>query len=183
MRRCWCLWESVCGLLALVCLAPSTSTTLGGLASRCTVLSGWELPSPLLDPLFRYLRPSLPPYLSTATLAHFARRCAPGCTAGGCDTTEEVWACLHCSHFACGRGQKEHALAHYKDTGHPCVVLLGATKYVHCCKPSPPPSPASNPACSAAICAVVFPVGATWQSQELATACLPVCQTPCTWLV
>ena len=49
-----------------------------------------------------------------------------------CGTTESVWACLHCQHFGCGRGGKKHALDHYKESGHPCVVLIGADKYVYC---------------------------------------------------
>ena len=50
--------------------------------------------------------------------------------AAECGTTESVWACLHCQHFGCGRAGKKHALDHFKETGHPCVVLIGADKYV-----------------------------------------------------
>lgn len=31
-----------------------------------------------------------------------------------CNTTESVWACLSCSHVACGRYIEEHALQHFK---------------------------------------------------------------------
>lgn len=31
-----------------------------------------------------------------------------------CNTTESVWACLGCSHVACGRYIEEHALQHFK---------------------------------------------------------------------
>lgn len=39
-----------------------------------------------------------------------------------CDTTESVWACLKCSHVACGRYMEEHWLSHYQQTQHPLAM-------------------------------------------------------------
>lgn len=39
-----------------------------------------------------------------------------------CDTTESVWACLKCSHVACGRYIDEHSLQHYRETQHPLAM-------------------------------------------------------------
>ncbi|KAL7843817.1 hypothetical protein AOLI_G00253290 [Acnodon oligacanthus] len=39
-----------------------------------------------------------------------------------CDTTESVWACLKCSHVACGRFIEEHSLRHYQETQHPLAM-------------------------------------------------------------
>ncbi|KAI4883571.1 hypothetical protein NFI96_017863, partial [Prochilodus magdalenae] len=39
-----------------------------------------------------------------------------------CDTTESVWACLKCSHVACGRYIEEHSLRHYQETQHPLAM-------------------------------------------------------------
>ncbi|XP_065099207.1 ubiquitin carboxyl-terminal hydrolase 49 [Paramisgurnus dabryanus] len=39
-----------------------------------------------------------------------------------CDTTESVWACLKCSHVACGRYMEEHSLSHYQQTQHPLAM-------------------------------------------------------------
>ncbi|XP_051549885.1 ubiquitin carboxyl-terminal hydrolase 49-like [Myxocyprinus asiaticus] len=39
-----------------------------------------------------------------------------------CDTTESVWACLKCSHVACGRYMEEHSLSHYQHSQHPLAM-------------------------------------------------------------
>ncbi|KAM9444534.1 ubiquitin carboxyl-terminal hydrolase 49 [Clarias gariepinus] len=39
-----------------------------------------------------------------------------------CDTTESVWACLKCSHVACGHYIEEHSLKHYRETQHPLAM-------------------------------------------------------------
>ncbi|KAG9260730.1 ubiquitin carboxyl-terminal hydrolase 49 [Astyanax mexicanus] len=39
-----------------------------------------------------------------------------------CNTTESVWACLKCSHVACGRYIEEHSLRHYQETQHPLAM-------------------------------------------------------------
>uniref|UniRef100_A0A8B9TJG2 Ubiquitin carboxyl-terminal hydrolase n=1 Tax=Anas platyrhynchos TaxID=8839 RepID=A0A8B9TJG2_ANAPL len=48
-----------------------------------------------------------------------------------CNTTESVWACLSCSHVACGRYIEEHALKHFQENGHP-VALEVNELYVFC---------------------------------------------------
>ncbi|XP_067998892.1 ubiquitin carboxyl-terminal hydrolase 44 isoform X2 [Melanerpes formicivorus] len=48
-----------------------------------------------------------------------------------CNTTESVWACLSCSHVACGRYIEEHALKHFQESGHP-VALEVNELYVFC---------------------------------------------------
>ncbi|XP_029457443.1 ubiquitin carboxyl-terminal hydrolase 44 isoform X3 [Rhinatrema bivittatum] len=48
-----------------------------------------------------------------------------------CNTTESVWACLSCSHVACGRYIEEHALKHFKESEHP-VALEVNELYVFC---------------------------------------------------
>ncbi|XP_037701885.1 ubiquitin carboxyl-terminal hydrolase 44 [Choloepus didactylus] len=48
-----------------------------------------------------------------------------------CNTTESIWACLSCSHVACGRYIEEHALKHFQDSGHP-VALEVNEMYVFC---------------------------------------------------
>ncbi|XP_013803444.1 ubiquitin carboxyl-terminal hydrolase 44 [Apteryx mantelli] len=48
-----------------------------------------------------------------------------------CNTTESVWACLSCSHVACGRYIEEHALKHFQEKGHP-VALEVNELYVFC---------------------------------------------------
>ncbi|XP_004700440.1 ubiquitin carboxyl-terminal hydrolase 44 [Echinops telfairi] len=48
-----------------------------------------------------------------------------------CNTTESIWACLSCSHVACGRYIKEHALKHFQDSSHP-VALEVNEMYVFC---------------------------------------------------
>uniref|UniRef100_A0A4W3J851 Ubiquitin carboxyl-terminal hydrolase n=1 Tax=Callorhinchus milii TaxID=7868 RepID=A0A4W3J851_CALMI len=48
-----------------------------------------------------------------------------------CNTTESVWACLCCSHVACGRYNEEHALKHFQDSKHP-VALEVNELYVFC---------------------------------------------------
>ncbi|NP_001193780.1 ubiquitin carboxyl-terminal hydrolase 44 isoform X1 [Mus musculus] len=36
-----------------------------------------------------------------------------------CNTTESIWACLSCSHVACGKYIQEHALKHFQESSHP----------------------------------------------------------------
>uniref|UniRef100_A0A8C9T4K8 Ubiquitin carboxyl-terminal hydrolase n=1 Tax=Scleropages formosus TaxID=113540 RepID=A0A8C9T4K8_SCLFO len=48
-----------------------------------------------------------------------------------CNTTESVWACLSCSHVACGRYIEEHALRHFVEKRHP-VALEVNELYVFC---------------------------------------------------
>ncbi|KAK1152161.1 ubiquitin carboxyl-terminal hydrolase 49 [Acipenser oxyrinchus oxyrinchus] len=39
-----------------------------------------------------------------------------------CQTTESVWACLKCSHVACGHYMEEHALKHFQESRHPLAM-------------------------------------------------------------
>nr|XP_046167891.1 ubiquitin carboxyl-terminal hydrolase 49 [Oncorhynchus gorbuscha]XP_046167892.1 ubiquitin carboxyl-terminal hydrolase 49 [Oncorhynchus gorbuscha] len=39
-----------------------------------------------------------------------------------CCTTESVWACLKCSHVACGRFMEEHSLKHFQESNHPLAM-------------------------------------------------------------
>lgn len=48
-----------------------------------------------------------------------------------CNTTESMWACLSCSHVACGRYNEEHALKHFQESQHP-VALEVNELYVFC---------------------------------------------------
>ncbi|XP_011928569.1 PREDICTED: ubiquitin carboxyl-terminal hydrolase 49 isoform X1 [Cercocebus atys] len=48
-----------------------------------------------------------------------------------CATTESVWACLKCSHVACGRYIEDHALKHFEETGHPLAMEV-QDLYVFC---------------------------------------------------
>ncbi|XP_068125584.1 ubiquitin carboxyl-terminal hydrolase 49 [Hyperolius riggenbachi] len=48
-----------------------------------------------------------------------------------CDTKESVWACLKCSHVACGRYIEEHALRHFQESRHPLVMEVYEL-YVFC---------------------------------------------------
>ncbi|XP_074923205.1 ubiquitin carboxyl-terminal hydrolase 44 isoform X2 [Chelonoidis abingdonii] len=48
-----------------------------------------------------------------------------------CNTTESIWACLSCSHVACGRYIEEHALKHFQESSHP-VALEVNELYVFC---------------------------------------------------
>ncbi|XP_034628909.1 ubiquitin carboxyl-terminal hydrolase 44 isoform X2 [Trachemys scripta elegans] len=48
-----------------------------------------------------------------------------------CNTTESVWACLSCSHVACGRYIEEHALKHFQESSH-SVALEVNELYVFC---------------------------------------------------
>lgn len=48
-----------------------------------------------------------------------------------CNTTESVWACLSCSHVACGRYIEEHALKHFQESNHP-VALEVNELYIFC---------------------------------------------------
>ncbi|XP_029809327.1 ubiquitin carboxyl-terminal hydrolase 44 [Suricata suricatta] len=41
-----------------------------------------------------------------------------------CNTTESIWACLSCSHVACGRYIEEHALSHFQDSSHPVALAV-----------------------------------------------------------
>ncbi|NWU93267.1 UBP49 hydrolase, partial [Upupa epops] len=48
-----------------------------------------------------------------------------------CQTTESIWACLKCSHVACGRYMEEHALKHFEETRHPLAMEVHDL-YVFC---------------------------------------------------
>uniref|UniRef100_A0A8C5LW14 Ubiquitin carboxyl-terminal hydrolase n=1 Tax=Leptobrachium leishanense TaxID=445787 RepID=A0A8C5LW14_9ANUR len=48
-----------------------------------------------------------------------------------CDTRESVWACLKCSHVACGRYIEEHTLRHFQESNHPLVMEVHEL-YVFC---------------------------------------------------
>lgn len=48
-----------------------------------------------------------------------------------CQTTESIWACLKCSHVACGRYIEEHALKHFEETRHPLAMEVNDL-YVFC---------------------------------------------------
>ncbi|XP_019369787.1 PREDICTED: ubiquitin carboxyl-terminal hydrolase 49 isoform X1 [Gavialis gangeticus] len=48
-----------------------------------------------------------------------------------CKTTESIWACLKCSHVACGRYIEEHALKHFEETRHPLAMEVNDL-YVFC---------------------------------------------------
>nr|XP_057910178.1 ubiquitin carboxyl-terminal hydrolase 49 [Doryrhamphus excisus]XP_057910180.1 ubiquitin carboxyl-terminal hydrolase 49 [Doryrhamphus excisus] len=39
-----------------------------------------------------------------------------------CSTTDSVWACLKCSHVACGRFMEEHSLKHFHESHHPLAM-------------------------------------------------------------
>ncbi|XP_007570431.1 ubiquitin carboxyl-terminal hydrolase 49 [Poecilia latipinna] len=39
-----------------------------------------------------------------------------------CSTTDSVWACLKCSHVACGRFIEEHFLKHFQESQHPLAM-------------------------------------------------------------
>nr|XP_004650246.1 ubiquitin carboxyl-terminal hydrolase 44 [Jaculus jaculus]XP_045007738.1 ubiquitin carboxyl-terminal hydrolase 44 [Jaculus jaculus]XP_045007740.1 ubiquitin carboxyl-terminal hydrolase 44 [Jaculus jaculus] len=39
-----------------------------------------------------------------------------------CSSTESIWACLSCSHVACGRYIEEHALKHFQASKHPLAL-------------------------------------------------------------
>ncbi|XP_017271390.1 ubiquitin carboxyl-terminal hydrolase 49 [Kryptolebias marmoratus] len=39
-----------------------------------------------------------------------------------CSTTDSVWACLKCSHVACGRFMEEHSLKHFQESQHPLAM-------------------------------------------------------------
>ena len=55
---------------------------------------------------------------------------------GSCGTTDDVWACLHCSHFACGRESYGHALRHFDQHQHPLVLLITTKRIVFWSVPS-----------------------------------------------
>ncbi|NWH94699.1 UBP49 hydrolase, partial [Aegithalos caudatus] len=48
-----------------------------------------------------------------------------------CSTTESLWACLKCSHVACGRYIEEHALRHFQESRHPLAMEVHEL-YVFC---------------------------------------------------
>ncbi|KAJ7420968.1 Ubiquitin carboxyl-terminal hydrolase 49 [Willisornis vidua] len=48
-----------------------------------------------------------------------------------CQSTESLWACLKCSHVACGRYLEEHALRHFQETRHPLAMEVHDL-YVFC---------------------------------------------------
>lgn len=39
-----------------------------------------------------------------------------------CSTTDSLWACLKCSHVACGRFVDEHSLKHFEESHHPLAM-------------------------------------------------------------
>ncbi|KAF7670177.1 hypothetical protein LDENG_00068080 [Lucifuga dentata] len=39
-----------------------------------------------------------------------------------CSTTDSVWACLKCSHVACGHFMEEHSLKHFQESHHPLAM-------------------------------------------------------------
>ncbi|CAG5981228.1 unnamed protein product [Menidia menidia] len=39
-----------------------------------------------------------------------------------CNTTDSVWACLKCSHVACGHFMEEHSLKHFQESHHPLAM-------------------------------------------------------------
>ncbi|XP_077385263.1 ubiquitin carboxyl-terminal hydrolase 49 [Festucalex cinctus] len=39
-----------------------------------------------------------------------------------CRTTDSLWACLKCSHVACGRFMEEHSLKHFQESQHPLAM-------------------------------------------------------------
>lgn len=48
-----------------------------------------------------------------------------------CNTSESIWACLSCSHVACGRYIEEHALQHFQQQRHPLAIEVNEL-YVFC---------------------------------------------------
>ncbi|XP_064417940.1 ubiquitin carboxyl-terminal hydrolase 44 [Latimeria chalumnae] len=48
-----------------------------------------------------------------------------------CNTTDSMWACLSCSHVACGRYIEEHALKHFQESKHPLALEVNEL-YVFC---------------------------------------------------
>lgn len=48
-----------------------------------------------------------------------------------CNTTESIWACLSCSHVACGQYIQEHALKHFQESSHPVAFEVN-NMYVFC---------------------------------------------------
>ncbi|XP_076776129.1 ubiquitin carboxyl-terminal hydrolase 44 [Arvicanthis niloticus] len=48
-----------------------------------------------------------------------------------CNTTESIWACLSCSHIACGQYIQEHALKHFQESSHPVAFEVN-NMYVFC---------------------------------------------------
>ncbi|XP_074554825.1 ubiquitin carboxyl-terminal hydrolase 44 [Halichoeres trimaculatus] len=48
-----------------------------------------------------------------------------------CNTSESIWACLGCSHVACGRYIEEHALQHFQQQRHPLAIEVNEL-YVFC---------------------------------------------------
>ncbi|XP_059537928.1 ubiquitin carboxyl-terminal hydrolase 44 [Myotis daubentonii] len=48
-----------------------------------------------------------------------------------CNTSESIWACLSCSHVACGRYIKEHAVKHFQESSHPVAIEVN-DMYVFC---------------------------------------------------
>eukprot|EP01135_Chromosphaera_perkinsii_P007990 Nk52_evm62s1073 gene=Nk52_evmTU62s1073 len=41
-----------------------------------------------------------------------------------CDVKDSVWLCLSCGHIGCGRYDRAHALAHFKETNHAIVANI-----------------------------------------------------------
>ncbi|ELK34914.1 Ubiquitin carboxyl-terminal hydrolase 44 [Myotis davidii] len=48
-----------------------------------------------------------------------------------CNTSESIWACLSCSHVACGRYIEEHAVKHFQESSHPVAIEVNYM-YVFC---------------------------------------------------
>lgn len=48
-----------------------------------------------------------------------------------CSTTQSLWACLSCSHIACGRHIAEHALKRFQESSHPVEFEVN-DMYVFC---------------------------------------------------
>lgn len=48
-----------------------------------------------------------------------------------CNTTESIWACLSCSHVACGQYIQKHALKHFEESSHPVAFEVN-DMYVFC---------------------------------------------------
>ncbi|EPQ18262.1 Ubiquitin carboxyl-terminal hydrolase 44 [Myotis brandtii] len=48
-----------------------------------------------------------------------------------CNTSESIWACLSCSHVACGRYIEEHAVKHFQESSHPVAIEVN-DMYVFC---------------------------------------------------
>ncbi|ESO05296.1 hypothetical protein HELRODRAFT_77936 [Helobdella robusta] len=52
-------------------------------------------------------------------------------TCAVCSSSEDIWACLSCSHVGCGKYIEEHIKLHYNATKHP-ISMNVSQKYVYC---------------------------------------------------